>query len=340
MSYEFLQTLWFILIAVLWIGFFFLEGFDFGVGMLLPFLGKKDEERRAIINSIGPVWDGNEVWLLTAGGATFAAFPHWYATMFSGFYLALFLLLVGLILRGISFEYRSKDSNPAWRNRFDWMIAIGSFLASILLGAAFANLVRGVPINTDKMFTGNLFTLLNPYGLLGGLTTVAIFLLHGSNFLGLKLEGRLRERVNDFSKRLWIAASVLYIALGVFTYEEGFWDLGTVSPGVVPIVAMATLLAAGYFINQKREGWAFIMVALNIVFTQITFFLMMFPNVMISSTNPAWNLTIYNASSSQYTLTVMSIVALIFVPIVLAYQGWTYYMFRKRISTDKKTLVY
>jgi cytochrome d ubiquinol oxidase subunit II len=340
MSYQLLQTLWFILIAILWIGFFFLEGFDFGVGMLLPFIGKKDEERRAIINSIGSTWDGNEVWLLTAGGATFAAFPEWYATMFSGFYLALFLLLVGLIIRGVAFEYRSKDANPAWRTRFDWMIAIGSFLAALLLGAAFANLARGVPINADKMFTGNLFTLLNPYGLLGGVTTVAVFLLHGANFLGLKLEGELRERVNATAKKLWIAAAILYIALAIFTYEEGFWDRGMVSPGVIPIAAMAFLLAAGYFINRKREGWAFIMVALNIVFTQITFFMMTFPNVMLSSTNPDWSLTVYNASSSQYTLTVMSFVALIFVPIVLAYQGWTYYMFRKRISGKKESLVY
>jgi cytochrome bd ubiquinol oxidase subunit II len=340
MSYEFLQTLWFILIAVLWIGFFFLEGFDFGVGMLLPFLGKKDEERRAIINSIGSVWDGNEVWLLTAGGATFAAFPHWYATMFSGFYLALFLLLVGLIMRGIAFEYRSKDANPAWRNRFDWMIAVGSFLASVLLGAAFANLARGVPIDENMMFTGNLFTLLNPYGLLGGLTTVAIFLLHGANFLGLKLEGELRQRVNGFAKKLWIAATVLYLALGVFTYAAGFWARGIINPGIVPITAVMVLLVAIYFINNKMEGWAFIMVALNIVLTQVTFFTMTFPNVMLSTTNPDFSLTINNASSSQYTLTVMSIVALIFVPIVLGYQIWTYYMFRKRISTDKKTLVY
>ena len=340
MSYQFLQILWFILIAILWIGFYFLEGFDFGVGMLLPFIGKKDVERRAIINSIGSTWDGNEVWLLTAGGATFAAFPEWYATMFSGFYLALFLLLVGLILRGISFEYRSKDAAPAWRSRFDWMIAVGSFLSALLLGAAFANLARGIPINADKMFTGNLFTLLNPYGLLGGVTTVAIFLLHGANFLGLKLEGELRERVNATAKKLWVVATVLYIALGIFTYIADFWNRGMVSPGVVPIAAIAFLLAAGYFINQKREGWAFIMVALNIVFTQITFFLMTFPNVMLSTTNPDWSLTIYNASSSQYTLTVMSIVALIFVPIVLVYQGWSYYMFRKRISADKKTLVY
>src|SRR5512143_4059957 len=218
MSHETLQTIWFILIAVLWIGFFFLEGFDFGVGMLLPFLGKKDQERRAIINAIGSTWDGNEVWLLTAGGATFAAFPQWYATMFSGFYLALFLLLVGLIIRGIAFEYRSKDAEPRWRHTFDWMIAIGSFLAALLLGTAFANLARGLPINEKMMFTGNLFTLLNPYGLLGGLSTVAVFVLHGANFLGLKLDGELREHANQYAKKLWIAAAILYLALGIFTY--------------------------------------------------------------------------------------------------------------------------
>jgi cytochrome bd ubiquinol oxidase subunit II len=341
MSYEFLQTLWFLLIAVLWIGFFFLEGFDFGVGMLLPFVGKKDEERRAIINTIGSVWDGNEVWLLTAGGATFAAFPHWYATMFSGFYLALFLLLVGLIVRGISFEYRSKDANRAWRNRFDWMIAIGSFMASLLLGAAFANLARGVPIDENMMYTGNLFTLLNPYGLIGGLTTVIVFLLHGANFLGLKLEGELRERVHALSKRIYVAAALITTLLLVATYF--YTDISSklgINPGITPIASYVALLVTIYFINRRMEGWAFIMTALHIVLTQVTFFTLMFPRVMISSTNPAYSLTIYNASSSQYTLTVMSIVALIFVPIVLAYQGWTYYMFRKRITADKQSLVY
>lgn len=341
MSYEFLQTLWFLLIAVLWIGFFFLEGFDFGVGMLLPFLGKKDEERRAIINTIGSVWDGNEVWLLTAGGATFAAFPHWYATMFSGFYLALFLLLIGLILRGISFEYRSKDASRAWRHRFDWMIAIGSFLASILLGTAFANLARGVPINENMMYTGNLFTLLNPYGLIGGVTTVTVFLLHGANFLGLKLDGELRERVHQLSKKLYVAAVAITTVLLVATYF--YTDITSklgVNPGIIPIASFVALLVTILFINRKMEGWAFVMTALHIVLTQATFFLLMFPRVMISSTDPAYSLTIYNASSSQYTLTVMSIVALIFVPIVLAYQGWTYYMFRKRITADKQHLVY
>jgi len=341
MSHEFLQTLWFILIAVLWIGFFFLEGFDFGVGMLLPFLGKNDVERRAIINSIGSVWDGNEVWLLTAGGATFAAFPQWYATMFSGFYLALFLLLVGLIIRGISFEYRSKDPNPKWRHTFDWMIAVGSFLPSLLLGTAFANLVRGVPINQNMTYTGNLFTLLNPYGLIGGLTMVSVFLLHGSNFLTLKLDGDLRERARSASRKIYWVAAAAVVLLAITTYI--FTDISTkigINPGVMPIASVVVLLITIYFINQKMEGWAFVSTGLHIVLTQIAFFTLMFPRVMISSTNPDWSLTIYNASSSQYTLSVMSIIALIFVPIVLIYQGWSYYMFRKRITADKKSLVY
>ena len=346
MSYEFLQTLWFILIAILWIGFYFLEGFDFGVGMLIPFLGKKDEERRAIINAIGSTWDGNEVWLLTAGGATFAAFPHWYATMFSGFYLPLFLLLVGLIIRGISFEYRSKDANPAWRNRFDWMIAIGSFMAALLLGTAFANLAKGVPIGADMNYVspnGIMTTigLLNPYGLIGGLTTVAVFLLHGANFLTLKLDGQLRERAREFAKKLYIFAAIMVVALAASTYF--YTDILTkigVNPGIIPIVSALALLGSIYFINRKMEGWAFITVSLHIVLTQVSFFTLMFPRVMVSSLNPDWSLTIYNASSSQYTLTVMSVIALIFVPIILVYQGWTYYMFRKRITVDKKSLVY
>ncbi|HEY5984057.1 MAG TPA: cytochrome d ubiquinol oxidase subunit II [Anaerolineales bacterium] len=341
MSHEALQTLWFVLIAILWIGFYFLEGFDFGVGMLLPFLGRKDEERRAIINTVGPSWDGNEVWLLTAGGATFAAFPHWYATMFSGFYLALFLLLVGLIIRGISFEYRSKDSNPNWRRTFDWLIAIGSFLAPVLLGTAFANLAKGVPINQNMMFTGNLFTLLNPYGLIGGLTMVAVFLLHGANFLTLKLEGELRERARRAARRLYWLAAGMVVVLGATTYV--YTDIATkigIDPGVIPIASVGVLLTTIYFIQRRQEGWAFASTGLHLILTQIAFFTLMFPRVMISSSSPAWNLTIYNASSSQYTLGVMSIVALIFVPIVLAYQGWTYYVFRKRISTKKTALVY
>ncbi len=341
MSHEALQTLWFVLIAVLWIGFYFLEGFDFGVGMLLPFLGRKDEERRAIINTIGSAWDGNEVWLLTAGGATFAAFPQWYATMFSGFYLAFFLLLVGLIIRGISFEYRSKDANPHWRHTFDWMIAVGSFLPSLLLGTAFANLARGLPINEQMVFTGNLLTLLNPYGLIGGLTMVSVFLLHGANFLTLRLDGELRERARAAARVVYWPAAIAVVVLGITTYV--YTDIATkigINPGVVPIAAVSFLLFTIYFINHRREGWAFAFTGSHIIFTQIGFFTLMFPRVMISSTNPAWSLTIYNASSSQYTLGVMSVVALIFVPIVLAYQGWTYYVFRRRITTRKESLVY
>jgi cytochrome bd ubiquinol oxidase subunit II len=346
MTHEMLQTLWFILIAVLWIGFYFLEGFDFGVGMLLTFLGKKDEERRAIINTIGPTWDGNEVWLIAAGGAMFAAFPMWYATMFSGFYLALFLLLVGLIIRGIAFEYRSKDSNPKWRHTFDWMITIGSFMSALLLGVAFANLAKGVPIGPDMNIVSpngivTVIGLLNPYGLLGGLATVTVFLVYGANFLSLKLEGDLRERARTFAWRLWIVAvgAVLLFTATTYLYTDVLTKLG-VNPGITPILAVVALLATGFFIRSKQEGWAFITTGLQIVLTMVTFFLLMYPRVMISSLNPAWSLTIYNSSSSPYTLTIMSIVALIFVPIILAYQGWTYWMFRKRISTDKKSLVY
>jgi len=336
-----LNTLWFILIAILWIGFYFLEGFDFGVGMLLPFIGKKDVERRAILNTIGPHWDGNEVWLLTAGGATFAAFPHWYATMFSGFYLALFLLLFGLIIRGVAFEFRSKDANPKWRRFWDWAIFTGSFLPALLLGVAFANLAKGVPIDGSMTYTGNLFTLLNPYGLLGGLTTVAVFLLHGAVFLSLKIDGELKTKVEDAARKLWIPAVVLVILLAVatFFYTDMLERLG-IDPGIFPLGALITLLLAGWFINRKQTGWAFIMTALNIVLTQVTFFMIMFPRVMISSTNEAFSLDIWNASSSPYTLKVMTIVALIFVPIVLAYQGYTYWIFRKRVTTEKKNLVY
>ena len=335
MSTEFLQTLWFILIAVLWIGFFLLEGFDFGVGMLLPFLGKKDEERRAIINAIGPHWDGNEVWLVTAGGATFAAFPHWYATLFSGFYPGFLLLLLGLILRGVAFEFRSKDASPRWRSLWDWCIFGGSLLPSLLLGVVFANLARGVPIDANRMYTGNLLTLLSPFGLLGGLAVVAAFLLHGANFLGLKMTGDLQERAHGFSRRLWLVAVALVSSLMIatFFFTDTSARLGLAS-GIAPVGAVVALLLAGYFIGKKREGWAFIMGAVTIVLTPVTYFLAMFPRVMISNTNPDYSLTIYNASSSPYTLKVLTIVALVFLPIVLIYQGWSYYVFRKRIGHE------
>lgn len=336
-----LNTLWFILIAVLWIGFFFLEGFDFGVGMLLPFLGKDDAKRRVIINTIGPHWDGNEVWLLTAGGATFAAFPQWYATMFSGFYLALFLMLVGLIVRVVGFEFRSKVTNPKWRSLWDWAIFTGSFLPALLIGVAFSNLAAGTPIDAKMMFTGDLLTLLNPYGLLGGLTAVSVFLLHGAIFLSLKTSDEMQESARAAARTLWLPAVIisLLLAVATFFYTDFIQHLG-LNPGAVPLGALVTLLLVRLFLERKMEGWAFVMTGLQLVLTQSTFFMILFPRVMISSTDPKFSLTIYNASSSPYTLQVMTIVALIFVPVVLIYQGYTYWVFRKRLTGDVKKLTY
>lgn len=336
-----LNTLWFVLIAILYTGFFILEGFDFGVGMLLPILGKTDDERRVLINAIGPHWDGNEVWLITAGGATFAAFPHWYATLFSGFYPALFLLLLGLIVRGVAFEFRSKHEDRRWRTLWDWSIVVGSFLAPLLLGVAFANLARGVPIDASMTYTGGFWYLLNPYGLIGGLAAVAVFLLHGALFLALKTTGEFQLRVQNLARRLWGVALVGFLLLSAGTYIfADFVERVGVNPGIVPVAGAAALLLSGYFVRRGRDGWAFAMTALTIAAVVATFFMLTFPNVMLSSTNPEWSLTIYNASSSQYTLTVMSIIAVIFVPIVLAYQAWSYLAFRKRLSGKVEELTY
>ena len=332
-----LNTIWFILIAVLFIGFFFLEGFDYGVGILLPFLGKEDKERRAIINSIGTFWDGNEVWMLTAGGAMFAAFPNWYATLFSGFYLALVVMLLALIARGVAFEYRSKKDDPVWRNRWDWVIFVGSFVPALLWGVAISNLIRGVPIDDKMNFTGNFFTLLNPYSLIGGVASLLLFTLHGSIFLSLKLTDNLLESARKFANKLWLPATVVlfaYVILGYFDTDM-FSKLG-INPGAVPIIAGLAILSVGYLLKIQKEGWAFVMTGITIAFSTITVFMGLFPRVMVSSTNPDWSLTIYNASSSPYTLKVMTIVAVIFVPIVLAYQAWSYWIFRKRVSTKQK----
>ena len=337
-----LNQIWFILISVLYIGFFVLEGFDFGVGILLPFLGKDDTQRRVLINSIGPFWDGNEVWLLSAGGATFAAFPHWYATMFSGFYIPLFLLLVFLIFRGVAFEFRSKDRNPKWRNFWDWAIFAGSLVPALLLGVAFANIVKGVPIDGQMEYVGGFWNLLNPYGLIGGIAAVTVFTLHGGIFLSLKTTNELMERARALTRKLWLPSVVIFLLLGVATYF--YTDISTrlgVNPVFAPILAALAILLVGAFIRQNRDGWAFVMTSLTIIFTLVTFFLILYPRVMISSLNPEeWSLTIYNAASSAYTLNIMSIVALIFVPIVLAYQGWTYWIFRKRITADPSKLEY
>ncbi len=330
-----LNTIWFVLVGVLLIGFFLLEGFDYGVGVLAPFLGKDDSDRRVIINTIGPIWDGNEVWLISAGGAIFAAFPEWYATMFSGFYLALLVMLLALIGRAVSFEFRSKDKHPRWRKFWDWMLFSGSLIPALLWGVAFANLIRGVPINAEGQYVGTFWNLLNPYALLGGLATLSAFVMHGDVFLCLKTKGEVRQRAENAAFRLWIPALILVLAFVFATVfaTDMFARLG-VNPGPIPLGAGVALLVAGWFIRQRRFGWAFVMTSLTIALSAATVGIGLYPRVMVSSLNPAWSLTVYNASSSPYTLGVMTIVALILLPIVLLYQGWSYYIFRKRIGRE------
>jgi cytochrome d ubiquinol oxidase subunit II len=331
-----LNTVWFALVMLLFIGFFFLEGFDYGVGILVPFLGETDGERRLLLSTIGPFWDGNEVWLITAGGAMFAAFPHWYATLFSGFYLPLVLILLALIVRGVAFEFRSKDRHPAWRSLWDWMIFVGSLVPALLWGVAFANMIRGVPIEADMQYAGGFWNLLNPYALLGGLTTLSLFVLHGAVFVSLRTQGEIMDRAETMAFRLWLPVVVLVFAFaiaGIFATDM-FRRLG-INPGPVPVGAAAAVLAAGWFIRRRQQGWAFVMTGLTIILSVVGVALGLYPRVMVSSLNPDWSLTIYNASSSDYTLRVMSIIALIFVPIVLAYQTWSYYVFRKRLGGDE-----
>jgi cytochrome bd ubiquinol oxidase subunit II len=336
-----LNIVWFILVTVLFIGFFFLEGFDYGVGILLPFLGRDDNERRAILNTIGPVWDGNEVWMLTAGGALFASFPQVYATLFSGFYLALVLMLAALILRGVAFEFRSRRESARWRNGWDWAIFIGSLLPALLWGVAVGNLMRGVAIDGNMNYWGGLLPLLNPYSILAGLVFVALFLMQGANFLGLKTEGEIEKRATATAFIAWIVATVLTVAFVVWTFFAT--DILT-KPGVnglVPaLLAAVALLVSGWMSHIRKYGWAFVTGGLTVVFATIMVFAGLFPRILISTTSPDFSLTIYNAASSHYTLTIMTIVAAIFVPIVLLYQIWTYRVFRKRVQTDPKSLVY
>lgn len=331
-----LPTVWFIIIAVLWTGYFVLEGFDFGVGMLLPVLGKgtdavdTEKRRRVLINTIGPVWDGNEVWLLTAGGATFAAFPHWYATLFSGFYLPLLLILLALIVRNLGFEYRQKRESTTWKSRWDLAIVIGSFVPALLWGVAFTNIVRGVPIDAQKEYVGNLFTLLNPIALLGGLVTLSLFLTHGAIFVALKTDGPIRQDARRLATRVGaIAAALAVVYLLIIGIQSG-----SVASWITTVIAAVALLAGLYANLRDREGWAFIGTFVTIAFAVATLFLVLHPDVMPSTIDPAYSLTIENASSSHYTLTIMTWVAVIFTPIVILYQSWTYWVFRKRIRVQ------
>jgi cytochrome d ubiquinol oxidase subunit II len=323
-----LTDIWFLLIGLLWTGYFVLEGFDFGVGMLLGMLGKDNTDRRVMINTIGPVWDGNEVWLLVAGGATFAAFPLWYASLFSGFYVPLLLILVALIVRGVAFEFRGKIDSARWRRNWDRAIVFGSLVPSLLWGVAFGNIVRGVPLDAEHHFTGSLLTLLNPYALLGGLTTLCLFALHGATFLGLKTEGPIGYRARALSRTL---AAVTIVPAGLFLvwtqleFGKG-WTWTTVA------LAAAALVAAAVAAVAEREGWAFIFTALTIVAATVTLFGVLYPDVLPSTTAAANSLTTTNAASTPYTLKIMTWVAVAFTPIVLGYQTWTYWVFRRRIG--------
>ena len=325
-----LTTVWFCLIAVLWIGYFALEGFDFGVGILMPVLGRDERRRRVMLNTIGPVWDGNEVWVLVAGGATFAAFPEWYATLFSGFYLPLLLIMLALIVRGLAFEYRAKRDDDTWRARWDLAIILGSFVPALLWGVAFANIVRGVPIDENAEYVGGFFDLLSPYALLGGVTTLLLFLTHGALFVALKTDGDIRHRARALALKSGVAAAVA--AVGFLLWTQSM----TGSTGSLVLFTAAALALVGGLAaaTKAREGWAFTGNFVAIGLAVAGLFAALFPDVMPSSLDPAWSLTTTNASATDYTLTVMTWVAVFFTPLVLMYQGWTYWVFRRRIGVQ------
>ena len=330
MHTTFLQGLWFVLIGVLWAGYFVLEGFDFGVGMLVRGLGRDPVERRLIIHTIGPVWDGNEVWLITAGGATFAAFPAWYASTFSGFYLALFLVLVALIVRGVSFEFWGKVDSDRWRTSWEWAMAISSGAAALLFGVAWANFIAGVPMDSNHVVHATLWRLLHPYALLGGLTTLALFATHGSGFLALRSRGDVRNRARALANRLAPISSVLMI---VFLA----WSAGKLSfaPGRLVVTLLAALAAGSLpFAIRRSEGLGFAATAAAVVLLTAVLCLALYPNALPSTTSHANDLTLAAASSSHYTLVVMTVVAAVMVPIVLAYQSWSYWVFRHRLGRE------
>jgi cytochrome d ubiquinol oxidase subunit II len=323
-----LPTLWFFIVGFLFVGYFVLDGFDFGVGMSLPFLGKDDTDRRVLINTIGPIWDLNETWVIVAGAALFAAFPEWYATLFSGFYLPLLLILLALILRGVSFEYRHQRPEKVWKARFDRMIVIGSAVPAFLWGVAFSNIVAGVPLDANHDYIGTVFDLLNPYALLGGLTTLLLFFTHGVVFVSLKTDGEIRERARKLAVR---AGALAIVVAATFL---GWTSVAFGTPGSILLAAGAavTLIAAFVANLRRREGLSFGLMAAAIGLAVFSLFLALFPAVMPASNDAANSLTIVNASSSQYTLEIMSWVALIFLPLILAYQGFTYWIFRKRVT--------
>ncbi|MFG2500833.1 cytochrome d ubiquinol oxidase subunit II [Streptomyces sp. NPDC048441] len=325
-----LPDLWFILIAVLWVGYFFLEGFDFGIGILTRVMARDTMERRVLINTIGPVWDGNEVWLITAAGATFAAFPDWYATMFSSFYIPLLILLVCLIVRGVAFEYRAKRTGELWQRGWEHAIFWTSLLPAFLWGVIFANMVHGIAIDRNQSYVGGFWDLFHLYPVLGGLTTLMLFTFHGAVFASLKTVGDIRARARALATTLGAVAGVLAAAFLVWTQVDSGdgWSLG------VMIVSFVALVGALVATQLGREGWAFILSGATIAASVAMLFVSLFPDVMPSTLDAHWSLTVANASSANYTLKVMTVVALVFMPIVLLYQSWTYWVFRKRIGVQ------
>lgn len=323
-----LAILWFGIVAFFFVGYFVLDGFDFGVGMAIPFLSKDDVDRRVMINTIGPVWDLNETWVIVGGAALFAAFPEWYATLFSGFYLALLLILLALIVRGVSFEYRHQRPDSRWKKWFDGMIFVGSLLPALLWGVAFANIVQGVALDANYDYTGTLFDLLNPYALLGGLTTLMLFFTHGVVFISLKTDGAIRERARKLAVKSGLIAIVVAAAFLLWTAIAHF----SVVFLILAVLAAVALIASWVANLRGAEGWSFAFMAVTIALAVVSLFAALFPNVMPSSPNPENSLTIANASSSETTLTVMTWVAAIFLPLILLYQGFTYWIFRKRVT--------
>ncbi len=335
-----LSELWFVLIAVVFIGFFFLEGFDFGVGMSTRFLARNQAERSIMVNTIGPFWDANEVWLLTGGGAIFAAFPHWYATMFSGYYLPLFAVLLCLIGRGVSFEFRRKLNNSRWTNVWDWTIFICSLLPPFLVGVLFTSMLKGMPIGDDMNMSAGFTDYINVYSLWGGLTVTLLCFLHGLNFLTLKTEGEIRSRSAELAKKLSFAvigSLVVFVALSWFMTD--IFEVRLIPELILVGLIVAVYGLTPYFIAKRREGLAFTMTGLGLAFTVSAIFAGLFPRVMISSINKAYDLTVYNAASGDYSLKIMTIVTVTILPFVLAYTVWSYYIFRKRVS-HKEHLTY
>jgi cytochrome d ubiquinol oxidase subunit II len=324
-----LHTVWFIVLAILWVGFFVLEGFDFGVGILHTIVGKTETGRRVALNAIGPFWDGNEVWLIVAGAGTFAAFPGWYATMFSALYLALLLVLVALIARGVAFEFNRKGEDPRWRSTWTWATTIGSLLVPLLIGVGLGDLLHGLPIDSAHEYTGNFFDLLTPYGLWTGITLLGLCLLHGATFLMLKTTDDVRARAQAAARRLGWVTIALVFGFVIWTRAIG----STQVPGPVEVLAIvAVVFAARLAYAEGSDGWAFTASATAIASVVGSIFIDLYPNVMVSSTNAAYNLTVNNSASGSYALTVMSIVTVIFFPVVLLYQGWSFHVFRARVK--------